>query len=106
MYLIIYMSPQNSTGGADALEVLEGHYFYHLFLEYPISSGNVSIWEVHTWLDLIIFIDVILDTGLFLAAAITVKWPRAPVFSRHLQVSRPTTPASISAYHLRVHWSL
>ncbi|KAF4748583.1 hypothetical protein FOZ63_013395, partial [Perkinsus olseni] len=70
MYLIIYMSPQNSTGGADALEVLE---------------GNVSIWEVHTWLDLIIFIDVLLDTGLFLAAAITVKWPRAPVFSRHLQ---------------------
>ncbi|KAF4675085.1 hypothetical protein FOL47_008260 [Perkinsus chesapeaki] len=70
MYLIIYMSPQNSAGGADALEVLE---------------GNVSIWEIHTWLDFIIFIDVLLDTGLFLAAAITVKWPRAPVFSRHLQ---------------------
>ncbi|EER02148.1 hypothetical protein Pmar_PMAR028527 [Perkinsus marinus ATCC 50983] len=50
-----------------------------------LEESNVSIWEVHTWLDLIIFIDVILDTGLFLAAAITVKWPRAPVFSRHLQ---------------------
>ncbi|KAF4656792.1 hypothetical protein FOL47_008747, partial [Perkinsus chesapeaki] len=56
--------------------------------------GNVSIWEVSTWLDLLIFIDVLLDVMLFLIACIVVKWPSAPLFSRHIQDVLKTAAAA------------
>lgn len=52
--------------------------------------GNVSIWNVSTWLDLLIFVDVLLDVMLFLIACMLVKWPSAPLFSRHIQVKKKT----------------
>ncbi|EER09260.1 hypothetical protein Pmar_PMAR013485 [Perkinsus marinus ATCC 50983] len=72
LYLIIYFSPQQMKSKRTALDAL---------------FGNISIWRMSSWLDLLIFIDVILDTFLFLIACCVVKWPRAPVFSRHLQVA-------------------
>ncbi|KAF4713800.1 hypothetical protein FOZ63_029738, partial [Perkinsus olseni] len=72
LYLIIYFSPQQVKTKRTALDAL---------------FGNISIWRMSSWLDLLIFIDVMLDTFLFLIACCVVKWPRAPVFSRHLQVA-------------------
>ncbi|KAF4676950.1 hypothetical protein FOL47_004192 [Perkinsus chesapeaki] len=72
LYLIIYFSPQQVKTKRTALDAL---------------FGNISIWRMSSWLDLLIFVDVLLDTFLFLIACCVVKWPRAPVFSRHLQVA-------------------
>jgi hypothetical protein len=74
LFIIVTISPQHislaggSSGGFAA-----------------VIAGQVSLWQVHSALDIVVFIDIILDTGLFLAAAFTVKWPRSPLFARHLQ---------------------
>ena len=47
--------------------------------------GKMSVWILESWVDYLIFADVFLDTGMFLIATIAVKWPKAPVFSRHIQ---------------------
>ncbi|KAF4690516.1 hypothetical protein FOZ60_017253 [Perkinsus olseni] len=69
-FLVIYFSPQNAQ---------------------PLTSivsafvGVVSIWRATSWLDWIIFVDVLLDVVLFIAAAIVVKWPTQGVFANRLQ---------------------
>ncbi|KAF4665787.1 hypothetical protein FOL46_003470 [Perkinsus olseni] len=70
LFLIIYFSPQQLKTQRTVLEAV---------------VGNVSIWNVSTWLDLLIFVDVLLDVMLFLIACMIVKWPSAPLFSRHIQ---------------------
>ncbi|KAF4676948.1 hypothetical protein FOL47_004190 [Perkinsus chesapeaki] len=70
LYLILLFSPQQMRSQSSLWEVL---------------LGEASFWEVRTWLDFLIFVDVLLDVFLFLIACLAVKWPSAPVFSRHLQ---------------------
>ena len=53
------------------------------WLESLISK--LKIWELSTWADYLVFADILVDFGLFLVATIAVKWPKAPVFTRHLQ---------------------
>lgn len=47
--------------------------------------GKMAVWRFNNWVDYVIFADILVDLGLFVVAAIAVKWPAAPVFSRHLQ---------------------
>ena len=47
--------------------------------------GKMAVWEFNNWADYIIFADILVDLGLFLFAAIAVKWPARGVFSNHLQ---------------------
>ncbi|KAF4739976.1 hypothetical protein FOZ63_021383, partial [Perkinsus olseni] len=70
LYLILLFSPQQMRSQSSLWEVF---------------VGEASFWEVRTWLDALIFVDVLLDVFLFLIACLAVKWPSAPVFSRHLQ---------------------
>ncbi|EER17809.1 hypothetical protein Pmar_PMAR023739 [Perkinsus marinus ATCC 50983] len=63
------------------------NFFFFVFLLWEVFVGEASFWEVRTWLDVLIFVDVLLDVFLFLIACLAVKWPSAPVFSRHLQVA-------------------
>ena len=73
LWVILIVSPQNITpaaGGGSIGDVL---------------AGEASIWNIHTALDAIIFLDVLLDFGLFLIAAIAITWPKPPIFSTHLQ---------------------
>lgn len=70
-YLVIYLSPQHvSLSDSPPL--------------WQVLTGQISIWNIHSVLDLIVFADIILDFGMFLVASVCVQWPRAPVFSRHL----------------------
>jgi hypothetical protein len=48
-------------------------------------TGQVSLWAINSWLDVIIFADVILDFGLFLIAAFVIRWPKPSIFSKYLQ---------------------
>ncbi|KAF4654160.1 hypothetical protein FOZ61_008430 [Perkinsus olseni] len=69
-FCILYFSPQNMHSQES---------LYEAFV------GVVSIWNAVSALDWIIFLDVLLDVVLFFAAACVVKWPKPPVFSRHMQ---------------------
>ncbi|EER08205.1 hypothetical protein Pmar_PMAR013116 [Perkinsus marinus ATCC 50983] len=71
LYIVLYYSPQNILANNRSV----GDDLY----------GEVSIWNAHSWLDILIFVDVLLDTFLFLVACVFVKWPRAPVYTRHVQ---------------------
>ena len=68
MYLIIYISPSKISGGKSILNTL---------------VDDLSIWEIHSWLDALIFIDLLLDVFLFMLACCVVHWPRAPIFAKH-----------------------
>ena len=68
--LVIAICPQNISQPENWLDSL---------------LGKMAIWKFNKWVDYIIFADILVDMGLFLIAAIAVKWPTAPVFSRHLQ---------------------
>jgi hypothetical protein len=69
-YVVISISPQN-------ISTLES---------WDLSTlGKVKVYRMDSWIDYLIFADVLVDTGLFLIAIIAVKWPKAPVFSRHIQ---------------------
>ena len=71
LFVVVSVSPQHiSVTSGSLINVL---------------LGQISVWQIHSALDVIIFADILLDFGLFLVAAICVQWPRAPVFSRHLQ---------------------
>ena len=69
LLMILRMSPQSSPqrGGSSVIDVL-------------------SIWEIHSVLDVLIFADVILDFGLFLVASLAITWPKPPIFSKHLEL--------------------
>jgi len=69
-YVIILISPQN-------ISVEETWY--------ESVIGKMRIWDLTNWIDYLIFADIFLDTGIFIIACIAVKWPKAPVFSKHLQ---------------------
>ena len=70
-YLVLCLSPQHiSLSDSPPL--------------WQVLTGQISIWNIHSVLDLIVFTDIILDIGMFLVASACVQWPRAPVFSRHL----------------------
>jgi|LauGreDrversion4_2_1035121.scaffolds.fasta_scaffold11622_3 hypothetical protein len=69
-YVIILISPQNIS--------IEETW-------YESVVGKMMIWHLGNWIDYLIFADIFLDTGIFLIACIAVKWPKAPVFSKHLQ---------------------
>ena len=69
-YVIILISPQNIS--------IEETW-------YESVIGKMKIWDMSNWIDYLIFADIFLDTGIFLIACIAVKWPKAPVFSKHLQ---------------------
>ena len=69
-YIIILISPQNISTEEGWDESL---------------IGKVKVHNLQTWVDYLIFADVLVDTVLFLIAIVAVKWPAAPVFSRHIQ---------------------
>ena len=73
MYLIIYISPPKIGGDRTILDTL---------------ANDVSIWQVHSWLDALIFVDVLLDVFMFIVACCVVHWPRAPVFGKRLNLER------------------
>lgn len=70
MFMIILGSPRNLVNRGSIPNVI---------------YGSISIWNIHSWLDALIFTDVILDFGLFLCACLTVAWPSEPVFASHLK---------------------
>jgi len=69
-YVVIAISPQNISIEESLIESL---------------LGKMKIWKMENWIDYLIFSDVFLDTGIFLIATIAVKWPKSPVFTRHIQ---------------------
>ena len=73
MYLIIYISPPKVQGNRSIVSTLQ---------------ADVSIWEIHSWLDALIFVDVLLDVLLFIIACCVVHWPRAPVFAKRVHAER------------------
>ena len=73
MILIIYISPPKVPATRSILETL---------------SADVSIWEIHSWLDALIFVDVLLDVVMFIIACCVVHWPRAPVFAKRVHAER------------------
>jgi hypothetical protein len=68
MFLIIFISPAKISGGKSIIDTL---------------VDDISIWKIHSWLDALIFVDLLLDVLLFLIACCVVHWPRAPVFAKH-----------------------
>ena len=70
LYVVLLASPQHITGYSSIIDVV---------------VGQVSLWELHTALDIVIFLDILLDFGLFLVAAFVVAWPKSPIFAKHLQ---------------------
>jgi Glycosyl transferase family group 2 len=71
MFLIILGSPRNLVNRGNSI--------------FGVIYGSVSIWNIHSWLDLLIFTDVVLDFGLFIMACLAVSWPTEPVFASHLK---------------------
>ena len=69
-YVIILISPQNIS----LVENWDGSLI-----------GKVSVWKMDYWIDVLIFVDILLDTVLFLIAVVAVKWPKSGVFSQHIQ---------------------
>ena len=51
-----------------------------------VITGQISVYNIHSVLDIFLFADIILDLGLFGVAVATIDWPKAPVFSRHLKL--------------------
>lgn len=73
MYLILFLSPPKISGRRSILDTL---------------TSNLSIWEIHSALDILIFVDVLLDQLLFIIACCVVHWPRAPVFGKRVNEER------------------
>ena len=71
LYIVVLLSPQHIGGNGGSL--------------WNVLEGQVSLWRIHSVLDIIVFADILLDFGLFVIAAVFVQWPISPVFSRHLQ---------------------
>jgi hypothetical protein len=70
MYIIISVSPSQIPANADALTVLD---------------GTARILPLYTWMDGLIFLDILLDFGLFIVATASVSWPTRPVFASHMR---------------------
>ena len=70
LYVVLRVSPQHITASGSLVDVV---------------AGQVSLWEVHSALDVVIFLDILLDFGLFLIAAFSIAWPKPPIFATHLQ---------------------
>ena len=90
-YIVLLISPQN-------ISVAETWYTGLL--------GKVTFWSMGSWVDYVIFLDILVDTGMFILAALAVKWPKAPLFSRHIQeqisgvVERTKEPATVEELEL------
>jgi hypothetical protein len=69
MYIIISVSPSQIPANADVLSLLE---------------GTARILPLYTWMDGLIFLDILLDFGLFIIATASVSWPTRPVFASHM----------------------
>lgn len=69
MYVIVSVSPSQIPANSDVFTVLE---------------GTARVLPLYTWMDGLIFIDILLDFGLFAIASASVSWPRAPVFASHI----------------------
>jgi hypothetical protein len=76
MYLIIYISPAKISGAKSIINTL---------------IDDLSIWRIHSWLDALIFVDLLLDVFLFVLACCVVHWPRAPVFAKHRKLEAVQT---------------
>jgi len=74
LYVVLWVSPQHISQTQSSSSRL-----------WFVFVGQISFWNIHSALDLIVFADILLDFGLFVIAALCVDWPRAPVFSRHLK---------------------
>ena len=70
MHCIVSMSPAQIPAHADMLAVLE---------------GTARILPLYTWMDCLIFLDILLDFGLFIVAVASVCWPTGPVFATHMK---------------------
>jgi hypothetical protein len=70
MYTIITVSPSQIPASADILSVLD---------------GTVRILPLYTWMDCLIFLDILLDFGLFVIATASVSWPTSGVFASHMR---------------------
>ena len=73
MFLIIHTSPAKVSADRTIIDTL---------------LNDVSIWDIHTWLDGFIFVDVLLDVFMFILACCVVHWPRAPVFGKRMRQER------------------
>jgi len=69
MYIIISVSPSQVPANSDVFSALE---------------GTARILPLYTWMDSLIFVDILLDFGLFAIASAAVSWPSAPVFASHM----------------------
>ena len=69
MYIIISVSPSQIPANSDVFSVLE---------------GTARVLPLYTWMDGLIFLDILLDFGLFAIASASVSWPTAPVFASHM----------------------
>ena len=70
MFTIISVSPSQIPANADVLSVVE---------------GTIRILPLYTWMDGLIFVDILLDFGLFIVATASVSWPTSPVFATHMK---------------------
>lgn len=70
MYVILAVSPAQIPAHANLLAVLE---------------GTARILPLYTWMDALIFLDILLDFGLFAIAVASVCWPARPVFATHMR---------------------
>ena len=87
MFLIIYISPSKITTSKSILSSL---------------LDNLAIWNLHSWLDILIFVDVVLDVLMFIVACCVVHWPRAPVFAKKLNQERILAQQMIEEGHPRI----
>jgi hypothetical protein len=70
MFTILSVSPSQIPANANVLSVLE---------------GTARILPLYTWMDGLIFTDILLDFGLFIVATAAVSWPTSPVFASHMR---------------------
>lgn len=73
MYLIIDISPPKLGAERTIVDTL---------------VNDVSMWSIHSWLDALIFVDILLDVFMFILACCVVHWPRAPVFAKRMNEER------------------
>jgi len=63
-------------------KIMSGKSFVQSLIE------NVSIWQLNSWLDILMFTDIVLDVLMFMIACCVVHWPRAPVFAKRMNQDR------------------
>jgi len=69
LLVLLELSPDNIQTATSSSSVVE------------VFKQSVQLWQVHGYIDVLIFIDLLLDTLLFLVAVFVVKWPKSAIFA-------------------------